>query len=144
MLKVNTYLRLGIKLSERIRIEDISSLLLGLAYFESGAGEKDKAIEEGDFSLGCRFRLWIDDFAKTVNFEDVNEYDRLICDMPVIISYIEDIKERKLSDKELLAFQKVIALEHQPMPLYLVSVEKSARYSRILDNIVDNFVGELK
>ena len=144
MLKVNTYLRLGIKLSERIRIEDISSLLLGLAYFESGEGEKDKAFEEGDFSLGCRFRLRIDDFAKTVNFEDVNEYDRLICDMPVIISYIENIKERKLSGKELRAFQKVIALEHQPMPLYLVSVEKSARYSRILDNIVDNFVGELK
>ena len=144
MLKVNTYLRLGIKLSERIRIEDISSLLLGLAYFESGEGEKDKAFEEGDFSLGCRFRLWIDDFAKTVDFEDVNEYDRLICDMPVIISYIENIKERKLSGKELRTFQKVIALEHQPMPLYLVSVEKSARYSRILDNIVDNFVGELK
>ena len=144
MLKVNTYLRLGIKLSERIRIEDISSLLLGLAYFESGEGEKDKAIEDDDFSLGCRFRLWIDDFAKTVNFEDVNEYDRLICDMPVIISYIENIKERKLSGKELRAFQKVIALEHQPMPLYLVSVEKSARYSRILDDIVDNFVGELK
>ena len=144
MLKVNTYLRLGIKLSERIKIEDISSLLLGLAYFEIGEGEKDKAIEDNDFSLGCRFRLWIDGFAKTVNFEDVNEYDRLICDMPVIISYIEDIKERKLSGKELRAFQKVIALEHQPMPLYLVSIEKSARYSRILDNIVDNFVGELK
>ena len=128
----------------RKRIEDISSLLLGIAYFERGEGEKDKAFENDDFSLGCRFRLWIDDFAKTVNFEDVNEYDRLICDMPVIISYIENIKERKLSGKELRAFQKVLALEYQPMPLYLVSVEKSARYSRILDNIVDNFVGELK
>lgn len=163
MPKIHTHLHLGLKLSKVINIKDMQSFLLGNAYPDCGKSSIDKSLkyhykddvsslcdlelfkkneEMNDFNLGYYYHLWIDNRILKEDLGDITKYDCLICDMPVIGSIIEQFKEYKACGKEYQAIQNILALEQEPMPLYLVSEAKKQRYHELLDKLVCEFVSE--
>lgn len=165
MPKIHTHIHLGVLLSQKIKIENLESFLLGNAYPDCWKEDeilammlhyKDDVNEQCDFNkflsnepkddfhFGYYFHLWVDHYMKCVDVQDITYYDCLICDMEEILSYLTDMNQQGLSQKEKIAMNHMRELERQSMPLYLVSDEKKERYLKLLDWIVDRFIKEME
>ena len=153
MVKINTYLHLAIKLNQRIVIKDLNSFLLGVAFSDNSQNlaynHKESVIFTGgikgltdDFAFGQYFCLWVVDRIFNLDFEDISRYDRLICDMAVIAPYLQNLGQIELRGEKAKAFRHIMSLEREPMPLYMVSREKSLRYGAILDRLIRQFLKE--
>lgn len=92
------------------------------------------------FFLGDNYseiHAWIDEHIKEMELGDITKYDCMICDMPVIGPLIEELRQGTYSGAEEAAMKKILSLETEPIPLYLVPDEKKLRYERILEILVD-------
>lgn len=165
MPKVNTHLHIALKLSTAMTIKDLDSFLLGNAYPDCWTTSIERSLcyhykddisslcdlerfsrteKMDDFNFGYYFHLWVDNHILEVDVSDITKHDCLICDMAVITPIIHQLKQLTVTDKKLQALQNIMALESEPMPLYLVSEDKKKRYEEILDTLVDEFIKELQ
>ena len=117
MSRISTHLHLALKLYEKMQMEDKTAFFLGDNYSEIHA--------------------WIDEHIKEMELGDITKYDCMICDMPVIGPLIEELRQGTYSGAEEAAMKKILSLETEPIPLYLVPDEKKLRYERILEILVD-------
>ena len=99
-----------------------------------------KSEEMDDFNFGFYFHLWVDNRILEVDVGDISKDDCLICDMEVIPTIIQQLKQHSVSGKEYQSMQNVLALESEPLSLRSVSEDKKKRYDAILDMLVDEFV----
>lgn len=160
MPKIHTHLHLAILLSEKIEIQNLEQMLLGSAYPDCWKTDERLSKElhyketfeancdltvflqmedMDDFTLGYYFHLWVDNYIKQVDLQDITKHDCLICDMEMVFSYLSKLQNREYQGKEKLAMDNIILLEQEPMPLYLVSDEKKLRYHELLARIVTAF-----
>ena len=114
---ISTHLHLALKLYEKMQMEDKTAFFLGDDYSE--------------------IHVWIDEHIKEMELGDITKYDCMICDMPVIGPLIEELRQETYSGTEEEAMKKILSLETEPIPLYLVSEEKKLRYERILETLVE-------
>ena len=163
MPKVNTHLHMALKLCKVMCIKDLDSFLLGNAYPDCWETSVEKSLcyhykdelsslcnlerfkrtaEMDDFNLGHYFHLWVDNRILEVDVGDISKYDCLICDMAVIAPIIHQLAQLTVSDKKRQALQNILALESEPIPLYLIPEEKKRRYDAILNMMVNKFVKE--
>lgn len=117
MPRISTHLHLALKLYEKMQMEDKTAFFLGDNYSEIHA--------------------WIDEHIKEMELGDITKYDCMICDMPIIGPLIEELRQGTYSGAEEAAMKKILSLETEPIPLYLVPDEKKLRYERILEILVD-------
>lgn len=161
MPKVNTHLHIALKLSKVMCIKDLDSFLLGNAFPDCWGTSVEKSlcyhykdelsslcnlekfkktVEMDDFNLGYYFHLWVDNRILEFDVGDISKYDCLICDMAVITPIIHQLAKLKVTGEKYQALQNILALESEPIPLYLVPEEKMRQYNAILDMMVDEFV----
>lgn len=163
MPRINTHLHLALMLSKKRNIADMVSFYLGNAYPDCwGVSVKQGLLyhykkelaslcdlngflqneELDDFNLGYLFHLWVDNRILEVDTGDISKSDCLLCDMEVIAPVIEQLRQCEFTGREYQAMQNVLALESEPMPLYLVSDDKKKRYNEILDKLADEFAAQ--
>ena len=117
MSRLSTHLHLALKLYEKMQMEDKAAFFLGDDYSEIHA--------------------WIDERIRVMELGDITKYDCMICDMPIIGPLIEELRQGTYSGAEEAAMKKILLLETEPIPLYLVPDEKKLRYERILETLVE-------
>lgn len=167
MPKISTHLHLALKLSQKIKISDLNSFYLGNAfpdcwnesddnakkyhYFKELSYECDlesfiKNEDINNFNFGHYFHLWVDNHISQVlleyNYTNINKYDCIICDMPIIAFIIEELKQYTCIKKQYQALKNILSLESEPVPLYIVSIEKKKNYEEILDKLIDEFLND--
>lgn len=163
MPSVNTHLHLALLATKKLLVNDTDAFLLGNAYPDQwdlseyksvllhykntaeGECNLDKFLlceNRDDFTLGYYFHLWCDEYVKGIELEDLTKYDRLICDMEVLIPVIYALNNKTYTGKYQQAMDNILTLEREPMPLYLVSPSKKEKYIAVLENIVESFIKE--
>ena len=164
MPRIHTHLALALKLSEQININNLNAFLLGNAYpdiwdenineaihlhYKNDANSKcnltsflkDYNLSDA-FNLGYYFHLWVDNEIKYMNLLDISKYDCMICDNEILSPIIPNLVA--CHDKEKQALNNIYKLNHEPMPLYLVHLDKKEQYHHILDTLVYHFIQHLK
>ena len=158
---INTHLHAALKLAEKINVLDLNSFYLGNVYPDcclyseeehckyhykkdiSRLCNLEKFVETeemSDFNLGYLFHLWLDNYILHVDTEDISRYDCMICDMELISPVIQNLKKKVYVGKEADAMQKILELEAEPLPLYLVPEHKKEKYIAILDEAATLFI----
>lgn len=137
MAAINTHLHLAIKFSKIVSIENLNAFLLGVAYPYT---LETKVTD--DFYLGYNFQTWIEQYLLNVEFHEITKYDRLICDMEVILPYIEQLQQLSLVDYEQVAMNCIMALENEPMPLYMVKEDTKNTYHQMLDIMINEYIAQ--
>ncbi len=164
MPKITTHLHLALKLLDKISIKDKKAFLLGNAYPDCMyAGEEEflslhykdsryslcdlKKFKEqekkNDFNLGYYFHLWTDNRIREVDTGDISKYDCIICDIPVILPAVEELKKESFSGRKETAMGNILALESEAVPLIEVPDEKRKKYEEILDVLAEKFASEI-
>ena len=164
MPKITTHLHLALKLLDKISIKDKNGFLLGNAYPDCmDAGEEEflslhykdsryslcdlkkfkEQEEKNDFNLGYYFHLWTDNRIREVDTGDISKYDCIICDIPVILPAVEELKKESFCGRKETAMGNILALESEAVPLIEVPDEKRKRYGQILDVLAEKFVSEI-
>lgn len=165
MPRINTHLHLALKLSQRIRIDNLDSFFLGNAYPDCWHISMEQSLcnhyksdptglcnlesfkrEHGnnDFDLGYFFHLWIDNRILEVNTGNISKQDCMICDMEIIAPLIQRLKMGEFEGEELLAMQNISLMEAAPIPTLAVSDEKKVQYQNLLEMMADEFAKVLK
>ncbi|MBE6114577.1 MAG: hypothetical protein E7191_05805 [Erysipelotrichaceae bacterium] len=165
MPSISTHLHLALLASDRLPITDTDAFLLGSVYPDQMYISEYKSVllhykehvedpcdlkrfleceSKDDFTLGYYYHLWCDEYVKHVELEDITKYDRLICDMEVLIPVIQRLCNNSYTGKYQQSMENIMILEREPMPLYLVSPSKKEKYVEVLESIVDAFVKELE
>ena len=126
MLKINTRLHAAVRLAGKIEIQDLTGFYLGAA----GA----KCDEQNEF------HAWFEDYMAELDMQDISMYDQLICDMEVILPVIQELQQQELTGKRAEAMEKILQLESEPMPLYLVPEQKKQEYIQILERAIDAYM----
>lgn len=159
MPHIHTHLHLAKIFVEQVQLKDLTAFYLGNCYPNTANGLRKRKLhykkclsdycdldlmerkeDFNDFFKGYYFHLWVDNYFRTLDLEDINKYDALICDMGEIGEIIESLKGKEYEGKQLVAYHNLMTLEKQPMPLYLVHPEKQARYQAILEHVVEEFI----
>ena len=157
MLSVSTCLHLALKLGEVINEDNTDMLLLGSAYqYSANEAEPEQNVinaykeyksaenSEKAFALGCLFRVWLDAECGNISMKNINKYDKLICDMEAVIPAVYRLKEKSFEGRAEEAMRNILALENEPMPLYLVPGKKKNRYVKKLKSIAKSFKEQLE
>lgn len=160
---IHTHLNLAQRLLKEITVESPGAFLLGNAYPDRFGESIQKSIElhykqalhdpcdlgafldaepRDDFTLGYYFHLWVDNRMMTVDVQDIQKLDCLICDMEVIGPAIQAARDHAATDRERQALRNILELEQKPVPLYSVPEEKKKRYDKILYSMVRDFICE--
>ena len=161
MPRINTHLHLALKLSQRIRIDNLDSFFLGNAYpdcwhISMGQGLRNHYKSDptslcdleafrrerirNDFNLGYFFHLWIDNRILEVNTGNISKEDCMICDMEIVAPLIQRLEMGAFEGEEFLAMQNVSLMEVEPIQTHVVSDEKKIQYHNLLEMLVDEFV----
>lgn len=164
MPKIQTHLHLGIIYLNQFEIKDENAFLLGCSYPDKWHLNKEDALKrhyknestspchldsflkdynlQDDFNLGYYFHLWLDNEIKTVETDGISMYDCLLSDHDVIYSFVQSLH----ADNELQAqaLENIHYALNQPLPLYLVPIDKVNKYKKILNLLITKFVLHLK
>ncbi len=161
MPKISTHLHLALKILEKLDIQNETAFLLGNAYRDCWYKDEEAAVKNhyksrpqsacdlkrflkentlDDFNLGWYFHLWTDNRFKILDTGDISGYDRVICDMPVVHPLLQKLQQMEFSGREKQAVENIRNMANQPVPLYMVDRDKSARYEAILENVSAQFV----
>ena len=133
MLKINTRLHAALRLAKKVQISDLTAFYLGA----SGVNGDEDMQEHKEFYS------WLQDYMMKVDMQDISMYDQLICDMEEILPVILELQKQELTGTQAEAMDKILQLESEPMPLYLVPEQKKQAYIQILDNAVEVYVTDL-
>ena len=165
MPKINTHLHAALELTKRMDVNNLESFYLGNVYPDCGNySEEEQCLyhykkdisrlcniemfieteERNDFNLGYLFHLWFDNYILNVDVEDISKYDCMICDMEVILPVIHELQKKEYAGKEAEAMQKILLLESEPIPLYLVPEHKKEKYTEMLNEAIDTFLEQYK
>ena len=165
MPNINTHLHAALKLSKKMEVKNLDTFYLGNVYPDCwDYSEEEQCLyhykkdisrlcdiekfmetkERNAFNLGYLFHLWLDNYILNVDMKDISKYDCMICDMEVILPLILELQKKTFEGKEAQAMEKILALESEPMPLYLVPEHKKEKYIEILDEAVETFVDEIR
>ena len=164
MPKITTHLHLALKLLDKISIKDKKAFLLGNAYPDCAGVREEEFLslhykqsryglcnlekfaeqeEKNDFNLGYYCHLWTDNRIIEVDTGDISKYDCIICDIPVILPAVEELKKESFCGREETAMGNILALESEAVPLIEVTREKRKKYDEVLDGIADKFASEI-
>ena len=135
---IHTYLHCGILLSEKVEILDLESFLLGCGY--SGSLINGELVSDS-FRLGYTFHSWLDTHL-IIDLEDLSASDRLILDMERVIPLFYSVFKGDYEGIMREAYENILSLENLPMPLYLVSPSKKEKYTKVLVELIEVFLGE--
>ena len=133
MERNHTYLHLALKLKEKINIDDFDSFCLGCVCPEDGI---EWGTAKEDFTRGKAFGQWAQ--GKICRM-DIAKYDAMICDMEAILPLVERLREGKYQGEKQQALENILALEQEPVPLYLVCPEQKIKYAASLERLAEEF-----